>query len=157
MKEVLLSSQGYEKILRELTSLQEERQHVLEQLNIAREMGDLSENAEYDAAKKTLREIDAKIMRQQDIIRNANIITPPSEDRDVVNILAYFTLKSLDNGNELSYQMVSIDEANIQEKKISPSSPLGEAIFKKKNGDIISYEAPIGILKFKIIDVHYDK
>ena len=133
MSEVLLSRQGYEKILKELQTLQKEREQALEQLNIARGMGDLSENAEYDAAKKKLREIDAETMKKQNIIQNANIITPPSENRDVVDILAYFTLKSLKTGNNVSYQMVSLEEADIQEKKISPFSPLGKAIFKKKN------------------------
>lgn len=156
MTEIQLSRQGYEKILRELQALQQEREQVLEQLNLAREMGDLSENAEYDAAKKKLREIDAEAMKKQHIIQNANIITSASEHHDVVDILAYFTLKSLKTGNEVTYQMVSLEEADINEKKISPFSPLGKAIFKKKTGDTISYDAPIGTLEFKIIDVHYD-
>ena len=156
MSDVLLSKEGFKEILLKSKMLKEERELVVIQLDEAREKGDLSENADYDAAKKRLREIDSEITKNERIIKNCTVVDVNDLDKEIINVLAKVTLKSLSNNKEVAYQLVSEAEANVAEKKISVSSPLGEQLLHKKVGDIIKYKAPIGILEFKILKINYD-
>ena len=128
MGNILLSKEGFNELFLKSNELKKERELVLVQLDEARAKGDLSENADYDAAKKRLREIDYEITKNERIMKDSTIVDVNALDKSIINILAKITLKSLSNNMEVIYQLVSEAEANIAEKKISVSSPLGKEL-----------------------------
>ncbi|MEO6839077.1 MAG: transcription elongation factor GreA [Ginsengibacter sp.] len=116
----------------------------------AREKGDLKENAEYDAAKEAQGMLEAKIKQLESIIATARIVDENSIDTSKVSILTKVTLTNLSTKKEITYQIVSEKEANLKEKKISASSPIGNGLLGKKVGEIAEIKIPAGVIKFKV-------
>jgi transcription elongation factor GreA len=119
----------------------------------ARSHGDLSENAEYDAAKEEQGLFELRISKLEELLSRARIIEKTDLPTDAVYILSDVTLEDLINGGTVTYKLVSPEEADFEKNKISVTSPIGKAMLKKKIGDIVKVQVPAGSLEYKIIDV----
>ncbi len=119
----------------------------------AREKGDLRENAEYDAAKEAQGMLEARIKQLEGVIATAKIVDPKTIDTSKVTILTKVTITNMANKKSVTYQIVGEKEADLKEKKISASSPIGKGLLGKAKGEIAEVNAPNGILKFKIEDI----
>ncbi len=119
----------------------------------AREKGDLRENAEYDAAKEAQGMLEARIKQLEGVIATAKIVDPSTIDTSKVTILTKVTITNLANKKTVTYQIVGEKEADLKEKKISASSPIGKGLLGKAKGEIAEIQAPTGILKFKVEDI----
>ena len=117
--------------------------------------GDLSENAEYHAAKERQGLLDAELRNYEDKISRAEVIDPSTLDGDKVVFGATVTLFNIDTEEEVTYQIVGIDEADLREKKISYASPLGRAIIGKEEGDEIAFKAPGGTRNYEVVEVQF--
>ena len=157
MSEIILSKQKFVDLLKELDSLHERRPEVLKQLNEARLMGDLSENAEYIEAKKTLREINIRLSELTNLLKNVTVkeATEQNTNKDYVDIFATVKLTNLKTDSTIEYILVSEEESSLMENKISITSPIGEKLKGKKINDVVEINAPRGIIQFKIIDIKY--
>ena len=159
MIKIPLTSFGAEKLKAELQHLKSvERPAVIAAIAEARSHGDLSENAEYDAAKEKQGFIEGRIAEVEAKLSNAQIIEPSSlaataEGRIVFG--ATIDLEDLDVGNQVTYQIVGDDEANLKDGKISVSSPIARALIGKYSGDVAEVQAPGGIREYEILDVKY--
>ncbi len=155
-KYTYLSQEGYDKLTEELNHLKTVgRAEAAKAIAEAREKGDLSENAEYDAAKDAQGLLEMKINQLEKSLATARIIDPSEVDNSKVTVLSKVTIKNLKTGKELKYQLVSAAEANLKEKKISVSSPIGEGLLGKSIGDTAQIQTPGGIVEFKIIDISF--
>lgn len=119
----------------------------------AREKGDLKENAEYDAAKEAQGMLEAKIKQMEGAIATARIVEEGSIDTSKVSILTTVTLTNLATKKQVTYKIVSEKEANLKEKKISASSPIGNGLLGKTVGEIAEIKVPAGLMKFKIEEI----
>ena len=119
----------------------------------ARSHGDLSENAEYDAAKEEQGLFELRISKLEELLSRARIIEKTDLPTDAVYILSDVTLEDLKNGGTVTYKLVSPEEADFEQNKISVTSPIGKAMLKKKIGDLVKVQVPAGFLEYKIIDV----
>jgi transcription elongation factor GreA len=153
-KIIYLSEQGYNDLKNELNQLITiERPNIIRQIADARDKGDLSENAEYDAAKEAQGLLEAKILKLEIELSNARILDESNVDTSTVRLLTQVTIENLENSVQMSYILVSESEADISSKKISSSSPIGKGLLGKKEGDIVDINVPSGIVKFKIISI----
>tara|TARA_B100000900_G_scaffold86352_1_gene70053 strand:+ start:40400 stop:40879 length:480 start_codon:yes stop_codon:yes gene_type:complete len=153
-KIIYLSEQGYNDLKNELNQLITiERPNIIRQIAEARDKGDLSENAEYDAAKEAQGLLEAKISKLEIELSNARILDESNVDTSTVRLLTQVTIENLENSMQMSYILVSESEADISSKKISSSSPIGKGLLGKKEGDIVDINVPSGIVKFKIISI----
>ena len=151
---IYLSEQGYEDLKNELHKLKTvDRPNVINQIAEARDKGDLSENAEYDAAKEAQGLLEARIAKLEIDLSNSRIIDESKLDSSKVSLLSYVTIKNLSNGSEMSYTIVSESEADLSQKKISASSPIGKGLIGKKVGDIADIVVPNGTIKFEIVKI----
>lgn len=149
-----LTEEGLKKLKDELDRLVKvERPSISRQIADARDKGDLSENAEYDAAKEAQGLLEMKISKLQDIFRNARIIDPSEINTETVQILNIVTLKNLKTGAQMDYMIVSESEANLKEKKISVNTPIARGILGKKVGDVVEIQVPNGQVTFEIIKI----
>lgn len=149
-----LTKEGYEKLKAELEELKStERQKVASAIAEAREKGDLSENAEYDAAKEAQGLLELKINTIEKKMANARILDVSQIDASQVAVLTNVTIKNVKNGKSLTYKIVSETEADLKAKKISVDSPMGKGLLGKKIGDIAVVETPRGNLEFEIVDI----
>ena len=123
------------------------------QIAEARDKGDLSENAEYDAAKDAQGLLELKIMKLNEVVANARVIDETNVDNSIVSILSKVTIKNVKNGMEKIYNIVSEEEADLAAGKISNSSPFGKGLFGKKVGDIAQIQAPAGTMEFEILEI----
>jgi transcription elongation factor GreA len=157
MNKVPLTVNGAEQMRQELHRLKTvERPAVIAAIQEARSHGDLSENAEYDAAKERQGFIEGRILDLESKISNAQIIDPAKLDMDGRCVFgATVELVDLENGNNVTYQIVGDDEADIKIGKISVSSPIARALIGKYSGDVAEVQAPGGIKEFEILDVKY--
>jgi transcription elongation GreA/GreB family factor len=157
MKEVILSKKKFVELLKELDELHERRPEVLKQLNDARLLGDLSENAEYIEAKKTLREINIRLNDLTNLLKNVTVKDEKDNDegKDYVDIFATVKLKNTNSNSEIEYSLVSEEESSLIDNKISITSPIGEKLKNKKVNDIIEINAPKGIIQFQIMSISY--
>jgi transcription elongation factor GreA len=130
-----------------------QRPAISEQIAEARDKGDLSENAEYDAAKEAQGLLEMKISKLEGIIANARIIDETHIDNSKVFILSNVKIKNVANGMEMQYTLVAENEADIKQRKISIDSPIGKGLLGKKVGEIADVQTPGGIVKFEIIDI----
>ena len=154
MKISYLTKEGYARIRTELEFLKSEgRQNAAKAIAEARDKGDLSENAEYDAAKDAQGMLEMKINELEKAILNAQIINAEDVDTSHVSILCKVKIKNLKINREMQYQIVSESEANLKEKKISVDSPIGKGLMGKKIGDIAKVETPAGEMEIEIIDI----
>ena len=153
-KIIYLSEQGFIDLKNELNHLiTVERPNIIKQIAEARDKGDLSENAEYDAAKEAQGLLEAKISKLELDLSNARILDESNVDTSTVRLLTHVTIKNLENSMQMSYIIVSESEADITAKKISSSSPIGKGLLGKKEGDIVDINVPNGTVKFKIISI----
>lgn len=149
-----MTKEGYDKFKSELDELKTKgREDVAKAIAEAREKGDLSENAEYDAAKDAQGLLEMKINEMEKVMATARIIDASQLDDSKVTILSKVKLKNLKVNKEVTYQIVSESEANLKEKKISVSSPIGEGLLGKEVGDIAEITTPAGVIKFEVLDI----
>jgi transcription elongation factor GreA len=154
LKEVILTPEGYEKLKSEIEHLStNKRREVADRIRVAREFGDISENAEYDDAKNEQAMLEHKIAQLEERLVNARVIETDAVDLSVVSIGAKVRLKDMDANQTVEYIIVGSAEANPAESKLSNESPVGKAIIGKKKGETVEVSAPRGALKYKIMDI----
>ena len=148
------TEEGLKKLKDELNEMKSvQRPSISQQIGEARDKGDLSENAEYDAAKEAQGMLEAKISQLENTVANARIIDESQLDDSKVLILSRVKIKNVDNGMEIEYTLVAENEADLKAKKISIDSPIGRGLLGKEVGDTADIEVPSGVMKFKIIDI----
>ncbi len=153
-KKNMLTYEGLKKLEDELQDLKvNKRQEVAQKIKEAREQGDLSENAEYDAAKDEQRDIESRIEEIEKILKNAEVIDEDEIDHETVNFSSEVVLHDIDMDEVVTYKIVGSTEANIMQGKISNESPLGMALMKRKVGETVTVEAPDGNYDYKILDI----
>lgn len=151
-KEVYLTEEGLEELKKELEYLKTtKRPEVIDSLRDARALGDLSENAEYDAAREAQREVEGKIVQLQAMIENAVVIDNKSKDK--VSIGCTVKIKYVEDEEEEEYSIVGSQEADPFANKISNESPIAKAIIGKKKGETVTVESPNGNYSVEIIDI----
>ena len=149
-----MTKEGFDKLKAELDELKTSgRREVAKAIAEAREKGDLSENAEYDAAKDAQGLLEAKINELELSMSNARILDESQIDTSQVTVLSRVTVKNLKVNKELTYKLVSETEANLKEKKISVNSPIGQGLLGKKVGDKAQIQTPGGIIEFEIMNI----
>ena len=150
----MLTYEGLKKLEDELQDLKvNKRQEVAQKIKEAREQGDLSENAEYDAAKDEQRDIEARIEEIEKILKNAEVIDEDEFDSETVNFGSEVTLHDMEIDEDVVYKIVGSTEADILKNKISNESPLGIALMKKRIGDVVTVEAPDGNFDYMIKEI----
>ena len=148
------SGEGLQNLKDELHEMEVvQRPSITNQIAEARDKGDLSENAEYDAAKEAQGFLEMKIAKLKEIISNARIIDDSEIDNSRVYILSIVTIKNVANGMEMVYTVVAENEADLKAKKISVESPIGKGLLGKAVGEVANIETPNGIIKFEIIKI----
>jgi transcription elongation factor GreA len=154
VKEVILTKEGFEKLKKEIDFLSTvKRQEVAERIRVAREFGDIAENAEYDDAKNEQAMLEHRIALLEERMRDARVIQKSEITADVVSIGSHVRLKDVDANETVEYHIVGSAEANPAENKLSNESPVGKAIIGRKKGETVEVSAPRGTLKFKIMDI----
>jgi len=149
-----LTEEGLKKLKADLDILTGvERPSISKQIAEAREKGDLSENAEYDAAKEAQGILEMKISKLQDLIRNARLIDESMINSDRVQILNKIKLLNIKNKTTIQYTLVAESEANLKEGKISIDTPIAKGLLGKKVGDVVTIKIPSGELELKILDI----
>jgi transcription elongation factor GreA len=149
-----MTREGYEKLKFELDELRTvERQKVARQIAEAREKGDLSENAEYDAAKEAQGLLELKIKQMEEVLANARIVNESDLDSSKVVILTTVKLKNLKTKKNVEYTLVSETEADLKAGKISVNSPIGQGLLGKSKGDVADIQTPGGNIQFEILDI----
>lgn len=154
-EKVPMTPQGAQKLREELSRLKEERPKISREIGVAREHGDLSENAEYHAAKERQGMVEARIKDIEDKLARAEVIDPKTLGGQRVRFGAVVTLTNLDTDDETIYQIVGADEADIEQGTISVSAPLARALIGKEIGDEITVHLPAGIRRYEIGDVEF--
>lgn len=148
------TEEGLKKLKDELHHMKTvERPKISQQIGEAIDKGDLSENAEYDAAKEAQGLLEAKIAQLSNVVANARIIDESQLDNSKILILSKVKLKNVSNGMELTYTLVAENEANLKEGKISVDSPIGKGLLGKEVGDIADIQVPNGIMQFEILEI----
>ena len=151
---IYLSKKGYDDLKDELNKLKTiDRPNVINQIAEARDKGDLSENAEYDAAKEAQGLLEARIAKLEVDLSNSRVIDESKLDNSKVSLLSVVTIKNLANNSEMSYTIVSESEADLSQKKISASSPIGKGLIGKEVGDVADIVVPNGTIKFEILKI----
>jgi transcription elongation factor GreA len=145
---------GLEKLRDELEKLKSvERPAISQQIAEAREKGDLSENAEYDAAKNAQGMLELRISKLEETLSNARVIDESQLDDNKVSILSKVKLRNLKNKSETSYTLVPENEADLKNGKISVNSPVAKGLLGKSVGDMVDIQVPAGVLSFEIMDI----
>lgn len=153
-KEIILTQEGFDKLEEELELLKTtRRKEVAERLKVAISFGDLSENAEYDEAKKEQAALEERIIKLENMVRAAVIIDENNLDLDVITIGSIAKIYDEDFDEEVEYSIVGSAEADPYNGKISNESPVGKALLGKKVGDIVEVNVPDGIIKLKVLDI----
>ena len=154
MKTIYLSQQGYDNLKEDLHNLKSvERPRVISQIAEARDKGDLSENAEYDAAKEAQGLLEARIAKLENDLANSRVLDESAMDTSTVHLLTKVTIKNISSGVEMTYSIVSESEADLSSKKISSTSPIGKGLLGKAIGDIAEIEVPNGIIHFEVLNI----
>lgn len=148
------TEEGLKKLKDELHEMKTvQRPRISEQIAEARDKGDLSENAEYDAAKEAQGLLEMKIAKMEELVSKARIIDNTLIDNSKVFILSRVKIKNVNNKMEMEYTLVAESEADLKEKKISIDSPIGKGLLGKKVGDIADVQTPNGIIQFEVMDI----
>jgi transcription elongation factor GreA len=151
---VQLTKDGMEKLQAEIQHLKQvEVKECIEAIAEARDKGDLSENAEYDAAKERYDSVNNRISKLAELLSNAVVINQESVNTDVVQILNKVSLKNLKTNKEITYTIVPHIEVNLKEGKISVNSPVAQALIGKAKGNMVKVNTPSGELEFEILDI----
>ena len=149
-----VTKEGMKKLQDELEYLQSvERPKISKAIGEAIEKGDISENAEYDAAKDAQGLLEAKIAQLQDLIINSKIIDESQIDTSKVQMLTKVTIRNTKTNQKVAYTLVSDTEANFKAGKLSINTPIAQALVGKKVGDVVSVKVPAGMLEFEILDI----
>jgi transcription elongation factor GreA len=149
-----MTQEGYDKKMAELSHLENvERPEVVHAIVEARDKGDLSENAEYDAAKERQGMLEAKIAELKSLIASARIIDESKITTDEVQLLTKVTIRNLKSKAKMTYTIVTETEANLREGKISITTPIAKGLLGHKVGDKVEVQAPAGLLKFEIMKI----
>ena len=153
-KKNLLTYQGLQKLESELQDLKVvKRKEIAQKIKEAREQGDLSENAEYDAAKDEQRDIEARIEEIEKILRHAEVVVEEEVDLDKFSVGCQVRILDCEFDEELEYKIVGSTEANSLKGKISNESPVGKALLGAKVGDIVNVETQAGVLQYKVLEI----
>ena len=148
------TAEGLKKLKEELHHMKTVlRPSISNQIAEARDKGDLSENAEYDAAKEAQGLLEMKIAKLETVISNARILDDSNLDTSKVLILSKVKIKNVSNGMVMNYTLVAENEADIKQNKISVESPIGKGLLGKKQGEIADIKTPVGIMKFEIVEI----
>ena len=148
-----MTREGYKKKMEEIAYLESvKRPEISRAIAEARDKGDLSENAEYDAAKEAQGMLEMKIAQHKDIVANARIIDESKLNCDVVQILNRVKIKNVNNGMVMEYTIVADSEANLKEKKIATSTPIAQGLMGHRVGDVVEIRVPSGLMKFEIVE-----
>lgn len=143
-----------EKLKDELNNLKSiERPKIINQIAEARDKGDLSENAEYDAAKEAQGLLEARISRLESELSKSRVLDEKNIDLSTAKLLTTVKIENIQSKQKMSYTLVSESEADLKNKKISISSPIGRGLMGKKVGEIVDISVPSGVIKFKILDI----
>jgi transcription elongation factor GreA len=154
VKEVILTPEGYKKLQEEIELLSTvRRQEIAERIRVAREFGDIAENAEYDAAKNDQAHLEARIAMLEERLKNARVVTKKEIKSGEVSVGTTVRLKDLDSNKTVEYHIVGSAEANPAEMKLSNESPVGKAIMGRKKGEVVEVTVPRGTTKFKIMEI----
>lgn len=154
-KEVVVTYEGLKKLEDELEYLKTvKRKDIAEKIKVARGYGDLSENAEYDAAKEEQALVEGKIVELEKMLRNVKVIDEDELNEDIVNVGATIKLFDIEFDEEITYKLVGSMEADPEKGRISNESPVGASLIGRKVGDIVEIEVPQGAIKFKVLDIH---
>ena len=154
-KKNILTYEGLKKLEDELQDLKvNQRREIALKIKEAREQGDLSENAEYDAAKDEQRDIEARIEQIEKILKNAEVVLDEEIDLDKISIGCLVRVLDVEYDEEEEYKLVGSSEASSLQNKISNESPFGQALIGAKVGDIVEVEAPAGVIKYKVLSIH---
>lgn len=148
-----LTQEGLDNLKEELAKLTAQRPVISAQIAEARDKGDLSENAEYDAAREAQGLLELKIAKLQDTLANARVIDESKINTDSVQMLNRVKLKNLNNNTIVEYTLVGESEANFKEGKLAATTPIGKALIGRKKGEIVDVKVPSGILKLEILNI----
>ena len=152
-----MTYEGLKKLEEELQDLKVvKRKEVAQKIKEAREQGDLSENAEYDAAKDEQRDIEARIEEIEKILKNAEVADEDSTSKGTANLGCIVKVLDMEFDEEIEFKLVGSTEAKSLENKISNESPMGKALIGKQAGDVVEVDTPAGITKYQIIEVRRD-
>ncbi len=155
-EEILLSLQEYEKLVAELNYLKgDRRREVAEKIRKARSFGDLTENAEYDAAKEEQAHLEHRIAQRRSLLRRARVLQPEDIDTRCVNVGSRVTIVDDNDGNEYTYLIVGALDADPRRNRISYRSPVGKALYGKKVGETTGVRLPAGIVQYTIKDIQW--
>lgn len=151
-----MTKEGYKKKMEEIAYLESvKRPEISRAIAEARDKGDLSENAEYDAAKEAQGMLEMKISQLKDLVANARIIDESKLTTDEVQILNRVKIKNMTNGSVVEYTIVADSEANLREKKIASSTPIAKGLLGHKVGDVVEIRVPSGLMKFEIQEIGF--
>ena len=154
MKDVILTPEGYENLKEEIEYLSnEKRREVADRIRVAREFGDIAENAEYDDAKNEQALVEHRIATLEERLLSARVIEKKDIAKDVVSVGSHVKLRDMGANKTFEYRIVGSAEANPAENKLSNESPVGKAIIGKKKGETVEVLAPRGSMKFKILEI----
>ena len=154
MKEVILTPEGFKKLKEEIDHLSSaKRRQVADRIRVAREFGDIAENAEYDDAKNEQALLEHRIAVLEERMRAARVIEKKEISKDVVSIGSHVKLRDMDAKQTVEYHIVGSAEANPANNKLSNESPVGKAILGHKKGEVVEVSAPRGAMKFKILGI----
>ena len=148
-----LTQEGYNKKMAELAELEAQRPLVKQAIAEARDKGDLSENAEYDAAKEAQGMLEMKIAKLKEMIASARIIDDSNLNTEEVQLLNKVTIRNVDNGMTMTYTIVTENEANLKEHKIASTTPIAQGLLGHRKGDVVQVKAPMGIINFEIVNI----
>ncbi|MDE6114912.1 transcription elongation factor GreA [Barnesiella sp. WM24] len=151
-----MTREGYKKKMDEIAYLETvKRPEISRAIAEARDKGDLSENAEYDAAKEAQGLLEMKISQLKDLVANARILDESQLNTEIVQILNKVKIKNLANNMVVEYTIVADSEANLKEKKLASSTPVAQALLGHKLGDIVEVKIPAGLAKFEIMEISF--
>lgn len=148
-----LTQEGYNKKMEELSALEAQRPMIKQAIAEARDKGDLSENAEYDAAKEAQGMLEMKISKLKELVATARIIDDSKLNTEVVQLLNKVTIKNKANGMQMTYAIVTENEANLREMKIASNTPIAKALIGHRVGDVVKVQVPAGVMDFEIIKI----
>ncbi len=150
----ILTKASYQKLQEELEDLKvNKRKEIAQKIKEAREQGDLSENAEYDAAKDEQRDIEAHIEELENLLKNAEIIDHKKIDFDKIHMGCKVKIRDMGSRREMMYEIVPSTEVNSREKKISYESPIGAALMNKEVGEVVEIQIPAGSVRYKVLEI----
>lgn len=151
-----MTKEGYKKKMEEIAYLESvKRPEISRAIAEARDKGDLSENAEYDAAKEAQGMLEMQIAKLKDLVANARIIDESKLNTDEVQIMNKVKIKNINNGMTMEYTIVADSEADMKEKKIASSTPVAQGLLGHKLGEIVEIKVPSGLMKFEIVEISF--